>query len=203
MSSLMDSIISKMLEGGVELARHFLKENGYENFTIAKWKQAQQHPDLPDIFGYSVLLEKLLFTGVGDFVVHQLNYSSLDSKLYFDVSFPRLEFSIGKGEAELNFLGAKSSGKAKGQFTIFELRILGEAIFDISDDFDFKLRSVSNLQFKVKAIKTKRVNVKINNIDYSKTVETFLMKTVPEFIKSNETVINENLAKILYQAVHS
>ncbi|KAL0895372.1 hypothetical protein ABMA27_011505 [Loxostege sticticalis] len=198
MAFLVDTLVSKMLEGMVEMGRQYLTESGFDRWNLKKWNIQSNNENFPELLGLNALLENLLITGASDFVVHQLSFNSQDSKVHFDLSIPQLALSVGKGEVNLNIFGANSTGRAKGKVIICEPRIVGEATISLSEDMNFAIQSV-DVQFKLKAIKPK-VNVKINDIDYSQIINTFLRKTIPEFIKKNEAQFNEGLSKLILLA---
>lgn len=156
---------------------------------------------VPVLFNIQAVVEEILFTGLSNIVVHNMNYSVLTSRLTFDIRLPLLEFTLGKVANQVTVFGSSTENYASGRVAIVGIRLAGNLRVNIGIISGISLRSLT-VDFTLGGIESDLKIISLGQ-DWSDFINDFLGITIPAKLIEYSKEVNEVLEIVGKQVIEA
>lgn len=191
-----ERIITGPIESAIQDLSQQIRDVGLDPLFIQEESLAYALP-VPVLLNVDAVIDDLLFTGLSDIQVRNLNFGIITTRLTFDIELPRIAFSVKNAAMRAEIFGKEYNTRVSGSFAINSIRVSGNVRVSIGIISGIGIRDV-NIDLRMRGIESD-LNVVVANLEVSGYINNFLLVRIPDTLAAFSNEINEMLEIIVQQ----
>ncbi|XP_035430702.2 uncharacterized protein LOC118263052 [Spodoptera frugiperda] len=183
-----ERVVAEAIEEAIEGVSQSIRDAGLDPFHIKREDFSYALP-VPELFKLDAYIDEVLSTGLSNIKINRLYYSSLFTRLQFDLEMPLIHFSLGGAKSDVVLFNHDLGVSASGSVDVERIRVVGEIDLYIGIITGVTVQKV-DISFTLNDIKSD-ANLVIFGEDYSDDFNNYVGGVVPDTIKAHYNEINE------------
>ncbi|KAI8430317.1 hypothetical protein MSG28_000625 [Choristoneura fumiferana] len=156
---------------------------------------------VPSIFNVRGFLRGLLFQGASNIVIDRMNLNILTMRLTWNIRLPQILLNVVDSGVHANYFGKDFEASYSGRLAINRIVSTGDVRVSVGIISGISVRSIA-LTVDLQGIES-QLNLKIQGVDLSDYVNTYLGQTMPNTLKEFSGDINDLVTIVAKEVIET